>query len=57
MATVTEEQVGYVQQAIVEKWIQNAIIHMWITLTWQWLNFFLVWLSDSKHRLLRLYIK
>jgi len=57
MATVTEEQVTYGQQAIVEKWIQNAIIHMWITLTWQWLNFFLVWLSDSKHRLLRLYIK
>jgi len=52
----TEEQVRYGQQAIMEKWIQNAIIRMWITLTWQWLIFF-IRLSDSKHRLLRLYIK
>jgi hypothetical protein len=29
----------------------------WITLTWQWLNIFFVRLSDSKHTLLRLYIK
>jgi len=42
----TEEQVRYGQQAIVEKWIQNAITRMWITL--KWLIFF--WrLIDSKH--------
>ena len=58
MAIVTEEQVRYGQQAVMEKWIQNAIMCMWMTLTWQWLKFlFLIWLGDSKHGLLRLYIK
>jgi len=42
MATVTNR--GTIQirkQAIMEKWIKNAIIRIWITLIWQLLNFFL----------------
>ena len=35
---------------IVAKWIQTAIIHMWITLTWQTSKKFFMRLSDNKHR-------
>jgi hypothetical protein len=58
MAIVTNRGISKIpQQALVEEWVQNAIICMSIILTWQWLNFFLVRISYGKNRLLRLYFK
>jgi hypothetical protein len=58
MAVVTNRGTSQIwKKAVMEKWIQNAIICMWVTLTCQWLKFYFIRLSDSKHRLLRLYIK